>query len=331
MSSSLDLLKTRIAYHGSNVQETYEKDKLRSLKSALKYSYQSEDILLEDGREFKCLINPDKLKENYDEKMLSIPFEDICLNKERIGKTSAGIEPIGLKAGDVVQWKKNGSYWLVYMRQQQETAQFKAAIRRCRHTITINDKSYHIYIDQPAVQSERWTTKQDRFSWNDLNFRLQLLVTRDENTSKYFQRFTQVKIDGDTWEVVSSNELSVEGVIVVYLREYFNNPIADAAKEGQEKIIETTKVDFEEEDRAYIEGETKVYPYEIYTYNLKNIPADGTWSIDNKKDARILKQSAESVTIEIIAGKTDKFNLIYTRKILEDVDETSLNIEIKSL
>ena len=117
MSSSLDLLKTRITYHGSNVQETYEKDKLRSLKNALKYSYQSEDILLEDGREFKCLINPDKLKENYDEKMLSIPFEDICLNKERIGKTSAGIEPIGLKAGDVVQWKKNGSYWLVYMRQ----------------------------------------------------------------------------------------------------------------------------------------------------------------------------------------------------------------------
>ena len=76
-------------------------DKLKSLKKALLYSYQSATAQLSDGREFRCLINPDKLKTDYDNKIISIPFEDICLNEDKIGKTTEGIQPIGMKPGDV--------------------------------------------------------------------------------------------------------------------------------------------------------------------------------------------------------------------------------------
>ncbi len=80
-------------------------DKVRGLKKALLYSYQAATAVLSDGREFRCLMNPDKDKPDYDNKIISIPFKDICLNKRRIGKTIDGEEVIGMKPGDVFTWK----------------------------------------------------------------------------------------------------------------------------------------------------------------------------------------------------------------------------------
>ena len=97
---SLENLSTRVNYYGTNTKARMETDKLRSLKAALKNSYQRQTAVLQDGREFFCLINPDKLKNDYDDKIISIPFKDICLgtidNKER-KKTSEDEEEIGLK------------------------------------------------------------------------------------------------------------------------------------------------------------------------------------------------------------------------------------------
>lgn len=98
----LDNLKTRLNYAGGKSQQVrMNEDKLKSLKKALLYSYQAATAILADGREFRCLINPDKLKNEYDMKIISIPFEDICLNQKRIGKTIEDIEEIGMTAGDV--------------------------------------------------------------------------------------------------------------------------------------------------------------------------------------------------------------------------------------
>jgi hypothetical protein len=63
---------------------------LTGLKRALLYSYQAETAVLSDGREFRCLINPDKNKPAYDNKIISIPFKDICLNKPMVGKRTEG-------------------------------------------------------------------------------------------------------------------------------------------------------------------------------------------------------------------------------------------------
>ena len=82
-----DNINMRLNYTGGNQQQRMNKDKLRGLKKALLYSYQAATLVTEDGREYRCLINPDKLKNDYDQKILSIPFEDIQLNSEKEEKT----------------------------------------------------------------------------------------------------------------------------------------------------------------------------------------------------------------------------------------------------
>ena len=97
-------------------------DKLRGLKKALLYSYQSATVELEDGRQFRALINHDKLKVDYQDKIISIPFKDICLNKPFSGqKTPAGEQIIGMKAGDTFKWIPlhpefmEPTYWIVFL------------------------------------------------------------------------------------------------------------------------------------------------------------------------------------------------------------------------
>ena len=107
------------------------KDKLRSLKRALLYSYQAATAILSDGKEFRCLINPDKNKPAYDNKILSIPYKDICLNAPRMGKTSEGEIDIDIKPGDVFIWKETNTHWLVYLEYIEEDAYFRSEIRRC--------------------------------------------------------------------------------------------------------------------------------------------------------------------------------------------------------
>lgn len=108
--SGLKNLQIRLGYRGGNQEERMRKDKLGAFRKALLYSYQAETAILSDGREFRCLINPNKLSMELDDKMLSIPFEDICLNKRVdenvvVDKTSKGMEAIGVKSGDVITWK----------------------------------------------------------------------------------------------------------------------------------------------------------------------------------------------------------------------------------
>jgi hypothetical protein len=100
--SAIDNMNKRLQYHGGMRQENrMNEDKLYSLKKALLYSYQAQTAILKDNREFRCLINHDKLKEDYDDKIISIPYDDICLNADQFeGKTSESLQHIGMKVGD---------------------------------------------------------------------------------------------------------------------------------------------------------------------------------------------------------------------------------------
>jgi len=85
--SITELLNKRLQYQGGNQEQRLINDKLLSLKKALLYSYQAATAILSNGKEFRCLINPDKNKPAYDNKIISIPYKDICLNIDRKGKT----------------------------------------------------------------------------------------------------------------------------------------------------------------------------------------------------------------------------------------------------
>ena len=59
--SEIDTLQVRLNYLGGNAEGRLQQDKLRTLKKSLLYSYQGSTIILQDNREFRCLINKDKL------------------------------------------------------------------------------------------------------------------------------------------------------------------------------------------------------------------------------------------------------------------------------
>ena len=106
--SGLNNLQKRLEYRGGASQaDRMRKDKAWSLDKALLYSYQAETAILSDGREFRCLINPNKLSMELDDKMLSIPFADVCLNGSTKQKVAIDVKP-----GDTITWKENNTHLL---------------------------------------------------------------------------------------------------------------------------------------------------------------------------------------------------------------------------
>ena len=320
---SLENLSTRVNYYGTNTKARMETDKLRSLKAALKNSYQRQTAILQDGREFFCLINPDKLKNDYDDKIISIPFEDICLNAPRVGKTSQGIVPIGMKAGDTFVWKEDNSHWIVSLQRKQETAYFKAAIRQCDYEIELDSgNKYWVYFKGPTQQGIEWKNKNN-IVWNGLNYTAMITVTKNEETDKFFHRFAKIKVCGLPWEVAAIDSLSTEGIIDVYLNEDFTNSIQDAVDEANKNKEPVLPIP---EDVPKIEGDLKIYPYDVKTYKIKNA-YDGSWYVDSNK-IKIVAQDSEQITIDVRTGKSHIFTIVYKR---DNEDDIAQQIEVLSL
>ena len=326
--SGLEDLKIRLQYNGGYKQESrMQLDKLRTLKKALIYSYQAATAILEDGREFSCLINPDKNKLDYDDKIISIPYKDICLNKEKSAeKTSQGEEEIGMKVGDVFTWKETNTDWLVYLERLEEDAYFRAEIRKCNNEIEINDKKYKVYTHGPDVESILWHTRRGFGSWSDLNYDLTMWVTKNEDTEAFFHRFNKIEIKGNPWEICAADFDSTPGLIEVQLKETFRNTIADEKKAEEEALKPIDPEPGEEEQTLpHIVGDTVVYPYDTKTYTIVNLNG-GTWKLSNNK-AKITAQTDSEVTIVITTSKSGSIDLIYNK----DENDIIYNITIKSL
>ena len=319
--SALENMKTRLDYNGGIAQiARMNADKLRSLKRAMTASYQAATAILADGREFKCLINPDKIKNTYDNKILSIPFEDVCLNASKKGTTSQGIVPINLKAGDVFTWKENGSQWLVYLQRLEETAYFRSEIRKCNKTIEINGNKYPVYVRGPEQLTIDWQ-KGNLEMFNKENYTLLMYITKNEETLDYFHRFTKIEIDGLPWEVQVVDSIATEGIIEVSLKETYKNTIEKEIKEEEEIIIPEKK-------DIYIKGFNKTLPYEEYLYEIIGTKDEGVWEISNNKAKIIGEKNQLQVKIGIITGRSGSFVLKYIR---EGLDAIELPITIESL
>lgn len=348
---SLETMKERINYNGGKEQESrINVDKLRTLKKALLYSYQAATARLTDGREFRCLINPDKLKTNYDEKIISIPFFDIQLNPElkeskKFQKTSKGEEEIGMKPGDVFTWKENNTDWLVYLRRYEETAYFRAEIRKADEEIeiiTIDDEGnestvrYRGWMTGPNETTALWNVKKG-VVWNDMNYTKLLYITKDEDTLAFFQRFDRIIINGKPWEVQAYNESystnkngdTESGIIRVALKEtYTNTPqfVREKIQELDQNDARAAEYDAQH-TQARIDGPATAAPYDILTYTVKNVDEDSTWTLSDSTLAKIIStsQDGKTIKISILADNSVKegFNLFY--------GDLSINIPIVSL
>ena len=310
---SLELLNKRLQYQGGNQEQRFINDKLRGLKRALLYSYQAATAILADGREFRCLINPDKNKPAYDNKTLSIPYKDICLNKSRVGKTTEGEEEIGIKPGDVFTWKETNTHWLVYLEYLEEDAYFRSEIRRCDQQVKIGEDSYWVYIRGPVETSIEWTQKAG-IEWNTLNYSLVMYITADEKTNEYFERFKTIKVNDPrynkekTWQVVGVDPYYGDGIIQVFLDEFFENTIAEAA--AAEKSAQTSEKQPVSTDAAFIDGPIEVQQYSKAYYEINNA-TEGHWYLKWKGQEQDLKSSLKIIPLNITIGELGTFTLIY--------------------
>lgn len=348
----LNNIRARISYMGgANQQKRMNIDKLKGLKKALLYSYQAATAVLSDGREFRCLINPNKLNVDLDNKILSIPFEDVPVNnfsedepsfdngdlgfetgisiKDTWGDMAPvdslpdlepsqpiygnGIQPTGLKEGDVIEWKENGSYWMIYLQRLEETAYFRADLRRCRYQIELDNGSrYWIYVKGPSEKNIGWFKDSGNY-FNKLNYTLQMYITQNKETSEYFHRFSKIVINGRPWEVQAIDDMSTPGLIEVHLKEAYSNTPETNIEQAVKQATKVVKID--ERDEMYIHGLEEVGPYEVHNYELKNYAGEtGFWKIVNMSRKNMVKftnTDKYNATINILTGKSGTFELIY--------------------
>ena len=326
---SIELLNKRLQYQGGNQQQRFINDKLRGLKRALLYSYQAATAVLSDGKEFRCLINPDKNKPAYDNKILSIPYKDHCINIPRMGETYKDQVDIDIKPGDVFIWKETKTHWLVYLEYIEEDAYFRSQIRRCDQQIKIGENSYWVYIRGPVETAIEWSQKAG-IEWNTLNYSLVMYVTADEITNNYFSRFKTVKVldprynKEKTWQVVGVDPYYGDGIIQVFLDEYFENSIADAV--AAQTISDTNEENSIDTTSAFIDGPVSVQQYSKAYYEIHNAE-NGHWYLKWKNKEQDLHSALKIIPLNISIGELGTFTLIYRT----DQQDITLDVTITAL
>lgn len=293
---------------GGDMDGRLNKGKLKSMQGALWNSYQAEWITLKDDQvdeegnslaeRWRCLINPDKLKEDYDQKEISIEFES------------------GLKEGDTFLWDRTKSHWIVFLQQFTEEAYFRAQIRRCDYQIDIDGTKYWTYLRGPMETDIQWKTKHN-ISFNELNYSLLMYIPKNEQTMNFFERFKIIKFDNRNWEVQVVDRYSQRGVIEVSLMEYFNNNMEDAVV-GPEIIQPDT-------EQPYIDGPQVVNVYDTdLIYEIKNTTS-GFWAVNSNK-VKITNSNETQCVIDILTGKSASFILTYKKENEEDIN-LIINVE----
>jgi hypothetical protein len=100
-----------------------------------------------------------------------------------------------------------------------------------------------------------------------------MYITKDEKTEAFFHRFTIVKVNGKPWEVQAMDNMSSDGIIILALKEYYQNSIQD--KENKKRKEEEEAKRQEEARRPkkapVIIGPDVVYPYDECSYSVENI------------------------------------------------------------
>jgi hypothetical protein len=292
----LDNLKFRLGYLGNTQDDRNVKEKLLSLQSALKNSYQAEWIHLDrDNSKCRCLINPNKQNENVDSKSISIEFS------------------YGMREGDTFYWDRTNSHWLVYMQRFTQEAYFEATIERCDYQIDVNDNKYWVYAKGPIVSGTQWYGAKG-IEHNSMNYTLVLNITKNEETLAYFDRLNIVKFDGHNWRIGATDKYSQPGIIQLYLEEYHDNAMEDA-------MIKPEPIESE------ITGPQIVYCYDTNLQYAVTGESQGRWEVAPASKAIITSFTSDSCSIDIKASRSCKITLSY----ITDNDRIDLPITVQSI
>lgn len=302
---------------GRTQQDRMIRDKRRSLDKALLYSYQAgfvkkyrdewniNDIPKEESLDqppVRALINPDKNKQDYDDKIISIGYEH------------------GFKPGDIFEWVNTDTHWLIYLQDKTELAYFRGEIRRCRYTIRFKDENGDWHTTYAAVRGPVETKinyiQKNKISVDEPNHSLNILLPYNEYTVKYFNRYANFYVVEDDrkicWRVEASDWISTPGILEVVAVEYYANKFEDDMENGVvggliEEVGEINPARIE----RLIVGETFIKPKGIYEYKYTGLQT-GEWYIDTTKYPVEYNQVSDRILrLKWTASYSGQFEIIY--------------------
>lgn len=327
---ALDNMRIRLQYNGGTPQQSRMiEDKLKSLKKALLYSYQAGTMIIDNPNEnnklpqqmeFRCLMNPDKRTFDADKMMLSVPFEDICLNAPRIGKTTEGIVPVPIKCGSVYTWKETATRWIVTLQYIEEYAYFRADVRKCHpYPLVLDGKEYYFAAVGQNEEIIEWT-RRNHEEWNKMNYTRTLYIERNDQTLNYFKRFKIVKLPNiqgelETWEVQAVAPNATDDILIVHFREYFENKYEEVSAEEQAKI----------QEQHELQEDFVCTAYDKIKFTTKYIP-EVTWSVANQTDGlkiniedAIIHGENTTIYIQLMNSKAGEFDVYYGEQVVQHV------------
>ena len=301
MNNSLKLMHARLNLRGGAAQQDRMiKDKRKSFDKAILYSYQGARVRKLDSESADpALINPNQVKQDYDDKIISIGYE------------------YEYKPGTIFEWVNTNTKWLIYLQDLTELAYFKGDIRKCSYQISwLNEEgkqlSTYAAVRGP-VETKVDTTNKDHYSLDTPNHSLNLMLPATEEVLKYFKRYSKFYIqplkEGDTpicWRIEATDTISMPGVIEITAHEYYSNEQKDYVEEG---IVDAWGEEIPQPQDATIEGEIFIKPKKPYTYKYTGTK-NGSWSYDSRLPIEAIIKDNE-ITIKWTKTYTGQFVLQY--------------------
>ena len=264
MLENLELFKMRA--HAANNDRQHNRmimDKLRGLQRALLYSYQAAWIRKDGAEEnpwVRALINPDKVKFDYDEKIVSVEYE------------------YGFHAGDTFEWGRDtGSHWIILKPEDTEIAYFRANIRRCKQLTAKDPKTGEVFTQWCSIRGPVETkinTIQKRGIVADVpNLTLDIYMQDNEMNRRTFERYLNFEYDGRFWKVQAPDTISTPGVMEIVAEEDYD------CKHGELIVEVEDPTPVVEEYENSIEGDTYVKPLQTKLFTVRYAIDDAEWSI----------------------------------------------------
>ena len=277
-------MQQRLGVEGGDVQQDRMiHDKRWTLDHATKYSYQAAQVKhLDRTHSAPALMNPNKLKPDYDDKVLSVGFE------------------YQFQPGDVFEWCNTGTKWLIYLQDLTELAYFKGDVRKCSYEVQWlddNGELQHTYLAvRGPVETKIDYMQKNGKSVDNPNYSINFMMPKNEATLQYFKRYARFYLQNTApgspyvcWRVEAVDNISMQGVIQINAIEYYANKTEDDIENGivngkkneadAKELEEINKQDntplmkgtllkasVEEPSKGDIVGETIIRPNIAYTY-----------------------------------------------------------------
>ena len=307
----------RLSHHGGSLQQDRMiADKRRSLHRAVWYSYQGAEVIKADYEKkepVRALINPNKLKQDYDDKIISIDFD------------------YNFGVGDVFEWVGTNTYWLIYLQDLTELAYFRGDIRKCSHEITWEDEDglhkTHAAIRGPVETKIDYIQKHG-ISVDNPNFSLNILMPKTEETLKYFKRYSKFYLTGNKhnnicWRVEAIDWLSAPEILEINAVEYYANEFEDDIENGVVGALKTEPINPNSSSAEdIIQGDTFIKPKKEYTFKyVGNV--EGLWSVNDKVPVQLI-QEGKTDKLRWVDTYSGQFELIYANRYRKTIVVESL-------